>query len=369
MTVALGFEELGLSEEVLHFLEHDPAFRVVGTATDRPGLTRLVREAHPATVVGSPALLAGADGDGAVRLAVSERESIGALRDAIRAGAAGFYRWPEERQSLTSDALRLVRRSEEERFDRGTVVAVYGARGGAGTTFLATHLAAACAGSGARTCLADCDPGYADVAAALGVPPNGPARTISDLVPVFDELTVQHVDDVLYEHPRGFRVLLGPADPTEADAIEPAHVAAAIGVLAGHHDVLVLDVPRSMDDVARSALGAADHVLLVVTLDVLAFRDAKRAMAFLASLGVDGRVRLIVNRAARSEVIPEDCERVFGLPPSAVLPEDRAVPTAQNRGELLSGRRHLLTRRLDRLARELVGARVGARASGDGAGA
>ncbi|HYU59025.1 MAG TPA: AAA family ATPase [Actinomycetota bacterium] len=353
-TVAMAFEELGLSEEIVHFLERDPGLRVVGTAADPAALSRLVRDERPAVVVGSPSMLAGPAVNGEVRFAVAERETVASLRDAIRSGVSGFYLWPEERAHLAGDAIRLSRRREELAGPRGRVVAVYGPRGGAGATFLATHLAAACASRGARTCLVDCDAFFADVTSALGVAPKGSTRTIADLLPLLEELSAEHLDEVLYEHPRGFRVLLAPNDPASADAVQPAHLAAAVGVLTGEFDLILLHLPRSMDDVARSAVEMADEVLLVVTLDVLAFRDAKRALTFLGGLGLDRKCRLVINRAARSEVVPEDVERVFGMRPAAVLAVDRAVTTAQNRGELLIGRSGRTARRIAALAGSLV---------------
>jgi pilus assembly protein CpaE len=353
-TVALGFEKLSLSEEVLHVLERDPAFRVVGTAQDEGALSRLVRDAHPAAVVGSPGVLARAYGDGAVRLAVAEEESVASLREAIRAGVAGFYLWPEERPRLMGDAVRLVRRREQAAGPRGRVVAVYGARGGAGATFLATHLAAAAARLERSTCVVECDPFFADLSGALGVTPEDGVRTIEDLVPVLEELSAEHVQEVLYAHPAGFGALLGPHDPSAADGLRPAHLAAVVGVLAAGHELVLLHPSRSIDDLARAALGMADEILLVLSLDVLAMRDARRTLSFLEGLGLGDRCRLVLNRAARAEIVPADAERVLGLPVAAVLRHDRAVAAAQDRGELVLGRSPRTARALVRLARSLV---------------
>src|SRR5204862_4974321 len=86
-----------------------------------------------------------------------------------------------------------------------------------------------------------------------------------------------------------------------------------------------------------------------VTLDVLGLRDAKRAVAALDPKQWD----VVVNRATRGLVAPQDVERVFGRPPIAVLPADRRVPTAQDRGELVP-QRGRLGRAVVRLARTLL---------------
>jgi hypothetical protein len=70
----------------------------------------------------------------------------------------------------------------------------------------------------------------------------------------------------------------------------------------------------------------------VLGLDLLSFRDAKRAIEVAA---LEGRCSFVVNRASRSEITPNDVERVFGQPPIAVIPSDRAVGRAQDHGRLV----------------------------------
>jgi pilus assembly protein CpaE len=350
-TVILGFEDPALQDEVLHFLDRLPRMRVVGAAADGRELERGIRDTHPDAAVVSPPLLTGrADLDGTALLVVAERETTDGLRSALRAGARGFYLWPEERDEMAREAERSARTTEEHA-TTGRVVAVQGARGGAGATFLATSLAAACAATGRSTVLVDFDTFYGDVTTALGV--GSDVRTSADLAPVLDEMTAEHVDRVLYAHPRGFHVLLAPQDPAQSALIGPHGLARAAEVLRSRFEAIVLHLPRSME-AALPGLELADEVLIVVTLDVLAFRDAKRLLFYLAGLGLDDKCRLVVNRATRSEVVPEDAERVFGIPPVAVLGQDRSVVRVQNRGEIVGRRSGHLWRQVSRLARQFL---------------
>ncbi|MGH2724352.1 MAG: hypothetical protein ACRDI0_08820 [Actinomycetota bacterium] len=213
-TVVLGVDDAALQEEVLHFLDRRPALRVVGAAADGHRLAREVREAAPDAAVVSPAVLGPApDLDGAAVLVVAERETTEALRTAIRAGARGFYLWPEEREALARDAERAARPRVAEGRTPGRAVAVYGARGGAGVTFLATTLAASFASRGATAVLADLDPVHADVAAALGIAPGADVPTVAQLRPVLDELAPEHLDRVLYAHPAGSGSCWRPTSP------------------------------------------------------------------------------------------------------------------------------------------------------------
>lgn len=351
-SIVLGLEEPALQEEVLSFLDRRPGIRVVAATADASALGRTVREAGPDALVASPDVLGTAgDLDGAAILVVAERETTEGLRTALRRGARGFYLWPEQREALARDAEKAARRVMPERAQPGRVVAVYGARGGAGVTFLATNLAASCAAAGADTVLADMSLDHEDVAAALGVPPTNGVPTLEQLRPVIDELTPDHVDRVLYVHPRSFRVLLAPHQPDGDRWIGADEAVALVRALRARFDIVVLHLPRTLDRGIAGALDSADDVLVVVTLDVVAFREARSLLAYLAGRGLDGRCHLVVNRASKGEVVPQDAERVFGLQPLAVIRHDRSVVRAQNRGELVVGRSGSTARQLARLSR------------------
>jgi pilus assembly protein CpaE len=286
-------------------------------------------------VVATPGLLGDARrANGSALLAVDTAESVGGLRSAMRAGARGFFVWPSERDELALAAARVsVRHDEEARVGRARAIAVYGSRGGCGTTFLATHLASAFARLGKDCVLVDMDADFAQVSMALGVPREPAPRTIEDLAPVVHELSAEHLRDVLWEHPQGFRVLLAPASPTTS--IGAGHFAACVETLSGRADVVLMHLPHGLDEVSRAGVAAADQVLVVLTLDVLSFHGARR---LLAAHGEDERFRFVVNRAARSEIVPGDVERVFGRKPVALIPEDGSIAEAQDRGRLIPPR-------------------------------
>jgi Flp pilus assembly CpaE family ATPase len=123
----------------------------------------------------------------------------------------------------------------------------------------------------------------------------------------------------------------------------------AISAVRRCADEIVLDVPRAFDEVSRAGLDSADRVLIVLGLDVLSFRNAKRAIE---TIGIEDRCDFVVNRAGRSEIAPRDVERVFGRPALAVIPADRAVSPARDHGRLVPMRGRV-GRSLDRLARRL----------------
>ena len=196
--VVLAMEQHDVAEEVMHFLDRSGHARVVATAADDRQLREAMRQLEPDAVIGQPSLLADV-----VRtrpfLAVDTRESVGSLRAAIRAGADGFFVWPADREAL-SIAAAATRAGPAALDRRASVVAVHAARGGAGATFVATHLARAFARRGNACILIDGDPSTGDIGPAVGAPDED-VHTLADLVPLAAELTPAHLDDTTVDAP------------------------------------------------------------------------------------------------------------------------------------------------------------------------
>jgi len=343
--VVLALEGHDVAEEMMHFLDRSGRARVVATAGDDRQLAEAVRQLEPDAVIGQPVLLTSVAVLGSTLLAVDTHESVGSLRAAIDAGARGFFLWPADRDELAKAVARsLVANVIDGR--RARVIAVHGARGGVGTTFVATHLTAAAARRSLDGVLVDADVSYGDVATALGAPAEG-VHTIADLAPLVGELSRAHVVDALWTHEAGFRALLAP--PTASARVDGPELRTVVDVVSSCCEVVILHLPRALDETAQAALENADSMLEVLSLDVLSFRAATRALERIDGFRLAGRVGFVVNRARRSEIAPTDVARVFGAAPLAVLPFDRAVERAQDHGRLMPARGRI-ARCFDRLA-------------------
>lgn len=344
-TVVLALETTDVAEEVMQFLDRSGQARVVATADDDRQLVAAVRQLSPDAVVAQPAMVGSGVPSGATILALDVRESVTSLRRAIRIGAAGYFVWPGDRDQLgAAVAATVVAPVLDER--RGLVVAVHGARGGVGTTFVATHLAAALARRGSCTLL-DADLLYGDVSAVIGMPQDG-LHTFTDLAMLADELAPGHLQEALWSHPQGFGVLAGPA-PEQAEHAGAEAFGRVVDTAALCTDAVVVHLPRALDPYARAVLLAADRIIEVLSLDVLSFRATTRMLEAFDPLQVGTTVGFLVNRSRSGEITAGDVARVFGAEPLAVLPVDRSVSRAQDHGRLLPPKGRM-ARAFDRLA-------------------
>jgi Flp pilus assembly CpaE family ATPase len=358
--VLLGIRDMALHQEVMDFLSRESGVDLTGAVTDAEALEDRLRSVPVDAVVTCPDLAVAAasapqDASAGAEpqlFVVAEDLTIPVLRLAIDAGAQGVHRWPEERIALR-DRLRR-RRIATTPMRRGRIVAILGSRGGAGTTFLSTQLAASFAGRGVPTAIADLDMVCSDLTAALGVPADHPVRTIADLLPVADELTGDHLEQVLFRHPAGFAALLAPTPDQELAGWRREPGRAIVAQLAATHAMVILHLPRTNDVVTRAMVELADPVLLVTTLDLFSLFGAKRVVRSFGLEARPERCQLVIGRSSRSELTADDVRRLLGMEPAARIRTDPAVVRAQARGELLSRRSGRAARDVDDLARTLL---------------
>ena len=333
--VVLAIEAPEVLDEVLHFLDRSGAVRVVATADGERQIVDAVTQLEPDLVIAEPRF-AGAVPATTPCVAIASRESIAALRAAISAGVRGFTVWPEERDRLMEhvDGFAVGAKHLER---RATVIAVHASRGGAGCTFVATHLARAAISADRSVVLIDVDPFGGDVATALGIADGTEGlHPVSELCDVVDEMTPGSFTEAVFPHHEGFGVIV--AAPPDLPGPDERSLARLVELAAAAADVVILHTGLGVDQATRACLRAADAVVEVLALDIASFRATVRTLARLAPDGVEDRTSFVVNRAARGEVVPADVERVFGRSPDAVVSLDASVPRLQDHGRLLPPR-------------------------------
>ncbi|HEX9410824.1 MAG TPA: AAA family ATPase [Actinomycetota bacterium] len=354
----LAIKDLGFHQEVLDFLERDPRVSVVGAVTQPDALLSLANTAPDATVV-CPAIARdlrhpAANGRAPSLLVVAEEMTVPVLRESIEAGARAVFAWPDERDELIRTIVAVPRERQASPSGRGRVIAIFGPRGGCGTTFVACHLIAALSDQGRKCVLVDLDGSFADVTIALGIDDSKDIRTAADLLAVMEEMSPDHVENALFRHPEGFAVLLAPANPSTSSSLVPELYEAAITQLALMYEAVILHVPRSLDGVARVGLNLADEVVLVVAPDVFSVHSARRAIDAVGLAEPSGRCRVVINPMVRGAVGAAEVESALGIRPATAIRFDAAVGRVQDRGELLPSRSRGAGRDVRALAQVLV---------------
>ncbi len=255
------------------------------------------------------------------------------IRAAMRAGFREFVVLPED-GALLRRAVQEAPWEAARQSDQGVVVAVLGAKGGCGTTFVSVNLAAELCPVH-RVCVVDMDFSMGDVANYLDLEP---ASHVGDLLANLNRLDERMLAGSVAVHSSQVHVIAQPLDLTAADSIRADDVLRILSTAADAYQYLVVDCGGRLDAATRTVSLAADLLLLVCTPDVPSVRNAWRRLQLLQRQGVDlDKIRLVLNRWDGGRTVSElDVEANLGIPVAATISSDDGhCMAAVNNGNLL----------------------------------
>jgi pilus assembly protein CpaE len=240
----------------------------------------------------------------------------------------------------------------------GQLIAVAGSKGGVGTTTVCLQLALAAvrAAPGRPVCVVDFDLQKGDFRSFLDMPYR---RSVVDLVEVADEISVRHLQETLYTHKEGFRVLLAPDEGERAEEVDALAARPILSAVKARHALTIVDLGAQVSE--ASAIGAeiANRVLVVTQPDVASLRGVKRLLELWKRLQVredDEDVLVVLNRASRKLEVQPDLARkvVGGALAQTTIPDDfAALEAAVNTGSPVRMEDPKLRAAFDTLAAEL----------------
>jgi pilus assembly protein CpaE len=245
--------------------------------------------------------------------------------------------------------------SDEDVQRPAPVVAVIGAKGGVGATFVACQLAGSLQESGSQCAIVDLNAPLGDVALHLDIQP---AFTIANAAADSGRLDATSLRSILQPHSMGLQVLAASNAIEQAKQVRPEHIQRVLQVLRQEVAWVVVDVPHSWSDETVTALDLADQILVVATSDFVVLSHTRSYLELLKKLGFDSKVRLILNHDSKGRKLTDAaCKEFLGQPPDTRLPEDPNAETAVNEGELLSSfsRRGPLRKAFSGLALDVYG--------------
>ncbi|MFF8409872.1 septum site-determining protein Ssd [Streptomyces omiyaensis] len=244
-------------------------------------------------------------------------------RLAVEIGADSVLRLPEAESLLVdriADAAEGVGRT-------ALTVGVVGGRGGAGASTLACGLALAAARTGLRTLLVDGDPLGGGLDVLLGAERER-GRRWGDFAASKGRLAGGALEESL-PAARGVRVLSWGREPT--GAVPPEAVRSVLAAARRRGGVVVVDLPRAVDEAVAETLAQLDLGLLVVPGELRAVAAAHRIAGTL-SLGVRD-LRAVVRGPYAAGLDERWVADALRLPLAGELPYDPGLATAQDAGD------------------------------------
>jgi len=219
--------------------------------------------------------------------------------------------WAATGERLTKDTFNEYRKT-------GGMVAVFSSKGGCGTSFIATNLAAA---TNSKTILVDLNLQAGDLPLFLGLEAK---YSIADMVEKRQRLDETLINSLVTPHSGHLSLLAAPHEADSADEIEPQHIFEVLEKLREHYDYVVLDPQHTFDSITLAALDQSDEIVLILTLDIPAIRSTQRALEIFDRLGYPRKkVRIVVNRWSKQiDLDLRQVEKFLGEPVIGFVPSD-----------------------------------------------
>lgn len=248
-------------------------------------------------------------------LQVSSVRTPSLVIKAMEDGARGVVAYPFAYEDVSARVLAATEWNTHMRgalagaavtnSSRGEVIAVVGAKGGVGTTTIASHIAFDHLRDHPhdKVCLVDADIEKGDVGAIFEV---RQSVSIADVAKVSADLSPHAVHDAVIEHESGMHLLLAPLDVREGEYVTPEALRAIVALLRREFDLVVLDGGGHVSPSQASVVELAGECLVVTTPDVLSVRAMRRRMIAWEALGVreEAAFKVMVNKVDRGSLFP-----------------------------------------------------------------
>lgn len=215
----------------------------------------------------------------------------------------------------------------------GKVIAVFGSKGGAGSSTFAVNFALALREeTKERVALVDANFEFGDVGVFLNLPNS---RTIADMAGEKTEIDEDLLDGTMASHTSGVKVLLAPARPEMAELVKVEHLKRIMDLLHNSFDYIVVDLWKSFQEATVFFLDAADQIVLISTSDIPAVKNAKLFFELTEALSYPPeKIFFVLNREdGRSGITAKDIQASIKHQVGMSLPKDERTSTlALNRG-------------------------------------
>ncbi len=272
-------------------------------------------------------------------LAIGSINDVSLYRQLVGLGVADYLVKPVSSEVLCEAFVAAMRSNAATNEARQTrLFAFIGARGGVGATTLAVSTAWLLAHEfRLRTALIDLDLHFGNLALSLDLEPG---RGLREALENPDRTDSMLLASAMVTEGEKLPILATEESLEEQLLFDGGAVAPLLAALSQDYDCLVVDLPRSLDAMARQVIALADATVVVTDLSLSALRDAVRLVDLAKALEARGKPLLVANQVGadhRGEIGRPEFERGIGGALDHAVPFDvKAVVAAAHAGKAVA---------------------------------
>lgn len=219
----------------------------------------------------------------------------------------------------------------------GRTIVITSGKGGVGKTTCTANIGVALALAGQKVAVVDADIGLRNLDVVLGLE----ERISYNIVDVTEgkcRLKQAIIRDKRYPTLH----LLPAAQTKDKTAITPKEMRGVTEALGNMFDFVLIDCPAGIERGFQNAVAGAEEAIVVTTPEVSAVRDADRIIGLLDEVGLPSPM-LVVNKVRaemmrRGEMMDiEDVLDILDVPLVGIVPDERDIVVASNRGDPVAG--------------------------------
>ena len=250
------------------------------------------------------------------------------LMPAMRAGVKEFFTQPLDAAEIRGALDRFKERHAQDTGRRdsknGSIISIFGSKGGVGTTTVAVNLAVSLAQrqDKKQVALLDMNTLFGEIPLFLEMAPKFHWGEITKNI---ERLDGQFLMNTLTPHKTGVQVLPSPAYLNGHVRPTPETMNRLLALMKQMFDYVIIDAGQSTDDTSIKVLEVSDMLMLITILSLPCLANTNKLLRSLTDMGYVPRdkIKVVLNRyIKKSEISLNDAEAGIGRELFWVVPND-----------------------------------------------